>query len=665
MIVLVNHINKSLLPSGFLGVDIFFVISGYVITSSILSKNIRNFWKFLAGFYEKRLKRLLPALIVFVLTTSFFLCFFDSDPIFSLRTGFAALFGISNIYLLEQSTDYFAESANLNFFTHTWSLGIEQQFYFIFPFIIWLTRINSYKINKEKLIYLISLLSLFSLILFIFFYPINQPLAYFSLLTRFWEIGLGSLTFLSKDNIFKYSKLIKKLPISIIALLLLFTLFLPVNYAVTAIILASLLTSLLILKSSENSIFKRSMTKKPILYIGKISYSIYLFHWPILVLSRFTIGIHWWSIPFQIMVIFLVSHLSYYFIESKFNIISIDTFKIFLYSLLSLFFSGTYIFSLIKFNNLFYLGSKEIKKELKRNHLGDSSNRHCDFAYKREEISNKVIMECTFKNKIKNDVEQTNLYFVGSSHSGTLSGLIEFLINNANFRIINTYVGATLFPSINEKFYPRIFNDSRPKTEIHNKKQKLIESFLLKIVGKGDSILIANHLAVIFSKHNQNNIFPSKKGDLLLNKYFDNLNLFTKKLNAKGVKVVYLSPYPFFSIPKESAFKNTKYCDEWFSKINFNKNKNCFLKRSRKELIQNQEKIYYFLKKLQNKNSNFFLVDIFEKFCPENKSNICQNTINKKIYLYDESHLNYYGGKYVGPYVLKELEVILSKISKE
>ena len=64
-------------------------------------------------------------------------------------------------------------------------------------------------------------------------------------------------------------------------------------------------------------------------------------------------------------------------------------------------------------------------------------------------------------------------------------------------------------------------------------------------------------------------------------------------------------------------------------------------------------------------NSNFFLVDIFEKFCPENKNNICQNTINNKIYLYDESHLNYYGGKYVGPYVLKELEVILNTISKE
>ena len=100
--VIVNHFNKNILPGGYLGVDIFFVISGYVITSSLFGRPSKNFKDFISGFYERRIKRLVPALSVFVLIMSIAICMFNPLPKSALRTGLSSLFGLSNLYLLRQ-----------------------------------------------------------------------------------------------------------------------------------------------------------------------------------------------------------------------------------------------------------------------------------------------------------------------------------------------------------------------------------------------------------------------------------------------------------------------------------------------------------------------------------------------------------------------------------
>jgi peptidoglycan/LPS O-acetylase OafA/YrhL len=117
--VIINHFNKDLLPSGYLGVDIFFVISGYVITSSLADRKSKNFLDFVTGFYERRIKRLVPALVVFVLITSVLICLFNPYPGVALGMGWRALFGVANIQFYKEATDYFAQSTELNPFTHT------------------------------------------------------------------------------------------------------------------------------------------------------------------------------------------------------------------------------------------------------------------------------------------------------------------------------------------------------------------------------------------------------------------------------------------------------------------------------------------------------------------------------------------------------------------
>ena len=100
--VIINHFNKEILPNGYLGVDIFFVISGFVITSSLYQRPSKNFKDFISGFYERRIKRLVPALSVFVLIMSIAICLFNPYPGISLQTGLTSLFGLSNLYLFDK-----------------------------------------------------------------------------------------------------------------------------------------------------------------------------------------------------------------------------------------------------------------------------------------------------------------------------------------------------------------------------------------------------------------------------------------------------------------------------------------------------------------------------------------------------------------------------------
>ena len=98
--VIINHFNKVILPNGYLGVDIFFVISGFVITSSLFKRPSKNLKDFISGFYARRIKRLLPALSIFVLINSIFICLVNQHPSPTLKTGLASLIGMSNMYLL-------------------------------------------------------------------------------------------------------------------------------------------------------------------------------------------------------------------------------------------------------------------------------------------------------------------------------------------------------------------------------------------------------------------------------------------------------------------------------------------------------------------------------------------------------------------------------------
>ena len=315
--VIINHFNKDLLPSGYLGVDIFFVISGYVITSSLANHQRESFRDFFLGFYERRIKRLVPALVLYVLIISLLICLFNPTPESALKIGITSSIGLSNIHLFKKSTDYFAQSTELIPFSHTWSLGVEEQFYLLFPVLIWFSGFGRERTNGNKnLSWSVGLLSIASLTGFIYFYPINQSATYFLMPPRFWELGIGCLVFLTLQKRVWISEQLGRVPSLPIVALMIGTLFLPLSFAVPATISIVFLSGTLICALREGKIIFKIFTFDKFIYIGLISYSLYLWHWGVLSISRWTIGIHLWTAPFQIALMVLLAVASYKFVET-------------------------------------------------------------------------------------------------------------------------------------------------------------------------------------------------------------------------------------------------------------------------------------------------------------------------------------------------------------
>ena len=376
--VIMNHFNHDSLPSGYLGVDIFFVISGFVITASLLNRPSQSLGSLLSSFYSRRVKRLIPALIVFVGVISVLICLFSPEPSDSLATGLAALFGMSNLYLHEQATNYFAASTQLNAFTHTWSLGVEEQFYLLFPLLFWysyakrslaplfklfaigagllsldmlasklysghyfslfpgefnglrLTALSLFPVLLVPLVALISrhqtgpklfaivllLLSVISLISFEVIYPKSQASAYFLMPPRFWELGIGCLLALGFHTGHPWLARVRQVPPLLLAIALCLSLVLPINFGPVATVLVVILTALLIATLRPGSSVYGLLTQKNVVKIGLISYSLYLWHWGVLAISRWSIGIHAWTIPLQLLLMVVLALASYHWIET-------------------------------------------------------------------------------------------------------------------------------------------------------------------------------------------------------------------------------------------------------------------------------------------------------------------------------------------------------------
>lgn len=315
--VIVNHLERQWMPGGYLGVDIFFVISGYVITASLFFRSDRGLGDLLLNFYARRIKRLAPALIVFVGVTAVAIALFDPRPWGHLKTGAAALFGLSNIYLIVQAADYFSDSTQLNVFVHTWSLGVEEQFYAVFPFMVWLLGFRQLNGSRQGRFYwVLGLSAVASLAAFVWLGTSKPIVSYYSMPTRFWELAAGALAFgwlnrRDTDGSAGTSAWIAALALAC----MLAVLFVPETYHTLSTIAVVAATVAFIVAVRRDTAVYRLLTRKPVIYIGLISYSLYLWHWGVIAVSRWTVGVHWWTVPFLLVAMFGLAALSYHCIE--------------------------------------------------------------------------------------------------------------------------------------------------------------------------------------------------------------------------------------------------------------------------------------------------------------------------------------------------------------
>jgi peptidoglycan/LPS O-acetylase OafA/YrhL len=188
--VIANHIAPQRLLGGYIGVDIFFVISGFVITASLASRPVQRAGSWLSAFYARRVQRLAPALLACVLITAVTATlvipavYGDYDQ--ALQTGLSAIIGVSNISLYLQKTNYFGDDAQLLPFTHTWSLGVEEQFYLVFPLLVLLSGISNQRRRAPLALgLLVGILSLISAQQFFALQASDARAAYFLMPPRF------------------------------------------------------------------------------------------------------------------------------------------------------------------------------------------------------------------------------------------------------------------------------------------------------------------------------------------------------------------------------------------------------------------------------------------------------------------------------------------------
>lgn len=325
--VIIYHLNENWLSGGFLGVDIFFVISGFLITGIIITEIQQNSFS-LKQFYTRRIKRIYPAFITVMALVSFIasVIFIYNDFNKLRKTIELAIAFLSNFYLgLTQG--YFDLSANENPVLHIWSLAVEEQYYLIFPLIL----ILAYKKFREvKVLFIITLILFFILLATSFvsanFYKevLHQPNIYYLSNLRFPELLVGSLLAIyhNLSNKVQLSKQVNNI-LAILSTLLLFSCLFLMNNNIAFIpgitlILPCIFTALIIHTTSQNNIVKLCLSNKAIVFIGKISYSLYLYHWIFIAFAYYITGekqINNQSIAIVTVLTIIFSVLSYYLIE--------------------------------------------------------------------------------------------------------------------------------------------------------------------------------------------------------------------------------------------------------------------------------------------------------------------------------------------------------------
>jgi len=669
--IIIYHANfilfgDTIFQGGFFGVDIFFVISGYLITTLILKEILKTNQFSFKRFYQRRIRRILPVLFFVAIITSI-VSFFILLPLSLIDFGkslLSIIFFSSNIYFWITGGRYGDDSELLRPLLHTWSLSVEEQFYILFPIFL----ISIFKFFKKKFIIILFIIFSLSLIFaqwssatnlkinYIFFnWSLNffEKFNFYSLHSRIFELIIGSLLSYFELNNAKSRKsypLLNKVCPSLGMLLILYS-FLFFNFAKifhpSIITLVPLIgVSLIIWFSKKGELITEILSSKIFVFFGLISFSLYLWHYPIFSFLRY-IEMFNNSVEIKVLAIVLtiiLSVLSYYFIEVPFrdkNIISLK--KLTIYILTSVIILLSYSFCILK--------TEGIKSRFPAI-IGDK------------------LRAGVQENKFNRVSKNPNAFFlIGDSHADVLTYHLnrESIDKSYNFYRKETFL------------YLNDFNQIDKKTGLVDKSYFQKNEEINKFLQEHKNLVVIWHqrwsLKLLEEKFNneEGNTEYQTEQDRYLGVYLESTNIKTssisdrQKLVIQGIKsaakeilekkhiliLVYPVPEMGFDVQKLIIKKNT------FSYF-LNKEFKIPILSSSYEVYKKRNKmIFDTLDSIQHPNVYRIYPDQY--FCNTIIVNRCVANNNKHLFYFDHDHLSLEGTKYIVSDIMKIIQQIKDK----
>jgi len=643
---------------GFIGVDIFFVISGYLITSIILKELVTTGSFSFKHFYERRVRRILPALLFVMLVSLPFAwmyllpsSFVDFSKSILYSLGFS-----SNFYFHYSGQQYGAESGLLKPFLHTWSLSVEEQYYILFPIVLLIT----FKYFRKYLIHILILGFVISLGLAEWGSRNHPSFNFYVLPTRGWELLAGSiLAYFEINNAHRNNNKTLNLILPTIGLLLIGHSILffndemlhPSFYTLSPIIGVCLV----IWFSNKDELITKILSTKLFVGIGLISYSLYLWHYPIFAFARET-NLIYGSISKQLIVgilIIILSIFSYYIIEKPFRSKKNNFLKISLVLSIS-------ILILIVFNSksIFEKGFK------KRTNFPEVIVNTVETLNYRKNFQNGLRCHNRLGNKgfcIFNELSDNegDIVLLGDSLTDAiLTNLIE-QVSNTKYRLIHmSYSGNLFLPNFVR--FDKETNKIIREENVHNFRKEFLENKTHKntyVIIYGDynyyfekRLKLAGNKIVEYETSSlystRDNIFLSydKRKILLKEKIKESLiNL----SNNKKVLLIYPSPISPVDILRRIKinFTNINKDKNFYlkDKVNYSKN---FFRKYNSEIIGLFNEINL---------ENLYKIKLENIFCPKNQ---CIFYDNKNSYIFDTVHPSYEGSKMINDLIMKEIDNI-------
>ncbi|HHL1876654.1 TPA: acyltransferase family protein [Klebsiella pneumoniae] len=535
ILVVLFHFGVTGFSAGFVGVDIFFVISGFLMTKIISDRLLDNSFS-LMDFISSRAIRILPALLVMTLVVCL-IGWFLLEPSEYKKYGAYAASSIvfsSNILYWKKTGDYFSTDSHDIPLLHTWSLSAEWQFYLLLPIFLWLvTRVKN---RKEVIQVSIVFLFIISFLLLCFFSENNQTFSFFMLPMRAWEMAAGGLVYLIFNNV-NFNKLN---PLGLILILVsLCTASRGDSWPGYLTLLPVIGTMLVLIARNGNSIFFRL---KAIQKVGDWSYSIYLWHWPIVFFISYLDIKNTYSSFFGVILSMILGMISFKFIETPTrklstklgfvkSLIYISISVVILFLIYSLIFYKQGFIS--RADGVFIAKTENIK-------MPRTNDGWCFYDFSNDSslvVGSKKAQECFLGSSSKT---ARKALLIGDSFAGHNSPFWDYIGKDLNISVQGVSTN-WCYPSLNGDY-------TGPKGSVEYKQCLLNRGFLINNFKNYDYIILAGMWSSVFDKNQ-----------------IENLNELTKFLVKNNKKIIIMDEPYAFDKKIADIYKRKLWLDQRFS----------------------------------------------------------------------------------------------------